>query len=47
MVNYLYYGNYINNKEKFIVDINKCEKELLINMGNLIVIFYVKLNVVN
>ncbi len=26
MANHLYHGNYINNKEKFIADINKREK---------------------
>ncbi|HBE9589985.1 TPA: PTS sugar transporter subunit IIA [Clostridioides difficile] len=47
MANHLYYGNYINNKEKFIADINKREKESSTNMGNLIAIPHAKSNVVN
>lgn len=39
--------NYINNKEKFIADINKREKESSTNMGNLIAIPHAKSNVVN
>ncbi|MCC0700492.1 fructose-specific PTS transporter subunit EIIC [Clostridioides sp. ZZV15-6383] len=42
MANHLYQGNYINDKEKFIVDINKREKESSTNMGNLIVIPHAK-----
>ncbi|EGT4909459.1 PTS fructose transporter subunit IIABC [Clostridioides difficile] len=47
MANHLYHGNYINNKEKFIDDINKREKESSTNMGNLIAIPHAKSNVVN
>ena len=47
MANHLYHGNYINNKEKFIADINKREKESSTNMGNLIAIPHAKSNVVN
>ncbi|AVD37115.1 PTS fructose transporter subunit IIABC [Clostridioides difficile] len=47
MANHLYHGNYINDKEKFIVDINKREKESSTNMGNLIAIPHAKSNVVN
>lgn len=46
MANHLYHGNYINDKEKFIVDINKREKESSTNMGNLIAIPHAKSNVV-
>lgn len=42
MANHLYQGNYINDKEKFIVDINKREKESSTNMGNLIAIPHAK-----
>ncbi|HBF4261010.1 TPA: PTS sugar transporter subunit IIA [Clostridioides difficile] len=47
MANHLYHGNYINNKEKFIDDINKREKESSTNMDNLIAIPHAKSNVVN
>lgn len=47
MANHLYHGNYINNKEKFIADINKREKESSTNMGNLITIPHAKSSVVN
>ncbi|HBG4419321.1 TPA: PTS sugar transporter subunit IIA [Clostridioides difficile] len=47
MANHLYHENYINNKEKFIADINKREKESSTNMGNLIAIPHAKSNVVN
>ncbi|EGT4598871.1 PTS fructose transporter subunit IIABC [Clostridioides difficile] len=47
MANHLYHGNYIYNKEKFIADINKREKESSTNMGNLIAIPHAKSNVVN
>ncbi|MCC0651203.1 fructose-specific PTS transporter subunit EIIC [Clostridioides sp. ES-S-0001-03] len=42
MANHLYHGNYINDKEKFIIDINKREKESPTNMGNLIAIPHAK-----
>lgn len=42
MVNHLYHGNYINDKEKFINDVNKREKESPTNMGNLIAIPHAK-----
>lgn len=42
MVNHLYHGNYINDKEKFINDVNKREKESSTNMGNLIAIPHAK-----
>ncbi|MCC0632038.1 fructose-specific PTS transporter subunit EIIC [Clostridioides sp. ZZV15-6388] len=42
MANHLYHGNYINDKEKFIIDINKREKESPTNMGNLISIPHAK-----
>lgn len=47
MANHLYHGNYINDKEKFINDINKREKESSTNMGNLIAIPHAKSSVVN
>lgn len=47
MANHLYQGNYINDKEKFIVDINKREKESSTNMGNLIAIPHAKSSSVN
>lgn len=46
MANHLYHGNYINDKEKFINDINKREKESSTNMGNLIAIPHAKSSVV-
>ncbi|MGO0906932.1 PTS fructose transporter subunit IIABC [Clostridioides difficile] len=42
MANHLYHGNYINDKEKFIIDINKREEESSTNMGNLIAIPHAK-----
>ncbi|MGO1044678.1 PTS fructose transporter subunit IIABC [Clostridioides difficile] len=42
MASHLYHGNYINDKEKFIIDINKREKESSTNMGNLIAIPHAK-----
>ncbi|MGO0985774.1 PTS fructose transporter subunit IIABC [Clostridioides difficile] len=42
MANHLYHGNYINEKEKFIIDINKREEESSTNMGNLIAIPHAK-----
>ncbi|MER0284327.1 fructose-specific PTS transporter subunit EIIC [Clostridioides difficile] len=47
MANHLYHGNYINDKEKFIIDINKREKESPTNMGNLIAIPHAKSSAVN
>lgn len=46
MANHLYHGNYINDKEKFIIDINKREEESSTNMGNLIAIPHAKSNTV-
>lgn len=46
MANHLYHGNYINEKEKFIIDINKREEESSTNMGNLIAIPHAKSNAV-
>lgn len=47
MANHLYHGKYINDKEKFIIDINKREEESPTNMGNLIAIPHAKSSAVN
>lgn len=47
MANHLYHGEYINDKEKFIIDINKREEESPTNMGNLIAIPHAKSSAVN